>query len=49
MAGLDNLFTDYYGILTQNQMKIETIFLADSQVDKENLLDLKQLVSNEMF
>ena len=49
MAGLDNLFTDYYGILTQNQMKIETIFLEDSQVDKENLLDLKQLVSNEMF
>jgi Ca2+-transporting ATPase len=30
-------------------MKIETIFLEDSQVDKENLLDLKQLVSNEMF
>ena len=49
MAGLDNLFTDYYGILTQNKMKIETIFLEDSQVDKENLLDLKQLVSNEMF
>ena len=49
MAGLDNLFTDYYGILTENKMRIETIFLEDSQVDKDNLLDLKQLVSNEMF
>ena len=49
MAGLDNLFTDYYGILTQNTMQIESIFLEDSQVDKENLLGLKHLVSNEMF
>ena len=49
MTGLKYFCCDYYGIFTKNKIKINNIFIEEIQVDKNNLNNLKQQISEKMF
>ena len=49
LAGINCIFLDYYGIITENKMEIDNIFIEGGQVTSSQLPNLKELVNEEMF
>jgi Ca2+ transporting ATPase len=49
MACIDTICTDYIGLLTKNDMKINSIYIEDKFVEGRDLLHLRQIVDDNLF
>jgi len=49
LTGLKYFCCDYYGIFTKNKIKINNIFIEETQIDKNNLTNLKQQISEKIY
>jgi Ca2+ transporting ATPase len=49
MACIDTICTDYIGLLTKNDMKINGIFIEDKFIEGKDLLHFRQIVDENLF
>jgi Ca2+ transporting ATPase len=49
MACIDTICTDYIGLLTKNDMKINSIFIEDKLIEGRDLLHFRQIVDENLF
>lgn len=49
MACCDVLCTDFKGVISKNEATVQKIFIEDQEIDLDNLVLIKRLISDDMF